>query len=795
MPSTRRLGPHRSGTPAGSAPAVALAAVVVAAFALAGPAVRGDTVVLKNGVVYRGTVDKDRPLYWVYDGLKRVVLYDSKVDRIIPDAALEGLEEFRLVQPLVVHGGMMPGAVVRVEAGAWNDRGRRQFAFEGNRPGKMTRMEQAINEMGPYMVKLRGVDGYWQGQLATSQVPREVVLAILAKVDPKDPNERVRVARFLIQAEWYAEARAALDAILKDFPGDAGVLERVTGARALVVQLEATQARAAIDRARKAQQFREVTGLLKTFPREGVGADLTLEVEELSRRDDAQAAADKALADDLNALAEQLPTAARSAWKRPLLEVLRALKDAPDAVRDRFAAWQKARDGAAATPAGGEALFALAMSGYVVGPDAAVDSPAAAEALWSARDQTRVYLADADPADRSEALARLQAALAAAAPRPAGEKPDPAASGYQTLDTLTRLAVRMPPPLQDDGTPPGAGKINRVRNDDNAEPTDYAVSLPPEYHPLRNYPTVVALHDGRGPDSAVAWWSAEATRRGYIVIAPQYRLPNSGTEYQYTTSEHAAVELALRDARRRYAVDGDRVFVGGVLTGANMAWDFGLAHPDLFAGVVSISGLPFKYVNRYLPHHERLPLYAVLGDLAPAANEVVFGKLLKPMIAKPWDVTYLEYLKRGLEDFPEEAAGAFDFMDRRRRDPYPKEFNVVTARPSDNRFFGVVVNEFKAGRSVAPAAVEPFGENLNPATIKFRTSAMSNLINVETGGLSKLDVWVSPRLIDFHKRLEVRVNRKPQFKGVAKLDPEALLEDLRVRGDRQQIYWMKVPAG
>ena len=102
-----------------------------------------------------------------------------------------------------------------------------------------------------------------------------------------------------------------------------------------------------------------------------------------------------------------------------------------------------------------------------------------------------------------------------------------------------------------------------------------------------------------------------------------------------------------------------------------MAFDFGLAHPDLFAGVAAISGEPYKYVPRYSPHFERLPLYAVFGDLAPASNEVFFGTWLKPMISKNWDVTYVEYARRGREEFPEEAPSVFDWMDRRRRDPYP----------------------------------------------------------------------------------------------------------------------------
>ncbi|MCA1686043.1 MAG: alpha/beta hydrolase [Planctomycetia bacterium] len=619
MPRNRRLARDSA----------AVVAALTALFAVA-PTARGDSVVLNNGIVYRGTVDRDKPLLWVYDGLKRVALRDSKVRKIESDASYRNLEVFKLEQPLVVHAGAMPREVIRVAPSPWNDRGRRAFAYEGSRPGKVVRMEQAINEMGPYLVKVRGVDGYWQSQLATTQVPRDVILGILAKVEQKDRNERIRVARFLIQAEWYPEARAELDRILKDFPGDADLAERVAAARASVLQLEAVQTRAAIDRCRLAQQPREASALLKSFPSRDVAADLDTQVRELRR------------------------TAGR----------------------------------------------------------------------------------------------------------------------------------------------PGRGiKIHRVRDDENDEPTEYTVSLPPEYHPLRSYPAVVALHDGGGMESAVGWWSAEAAKRGYIVVAPEYKLAGQGTEYHYSGSEHAAVELALRDAKRRYAIDSDRVFVGGQLVGANMAWDFGLAHPDLFAGAVVVSGLPFKYVNRYLPHTERLPLYVAIGDLAPAASELVYGEVLKPLIAKAFDVTYVEYLRRGLEDLPEEAPAVFDWMDRRRRDPYPKKFEVVTARPSDNRFYGVVVRDFQPGRTMAPEAVDGFGKNLNPATLKMTSSNLSNLVKLETTGVKRLDVWLSPRVVDFGKKMEVRINSRSFFKGQPKPDLEPLLEDLRIRGDREQIYWMKVSAG
>ena len=114
-------------------------------------------------------------------------------------------------------------------------------------------------------------------------------------------------------------------------------------------------------------------------------------------------------------------------------------------------------------------------------------------------------------------------------------------------------------------------------------------------------------------------------------------------------------------------------------------------------------------------------------------------------------------------------------MDRHRRDPAPKSFDAVTARTCDDRFYGVVVHEFSPGRSTAPEAVEMLGQNLSPATLKMKSSSQGNLINLKVGGINRLDVWVSPKLIDFKRKLEVRINDRPRFKGSAKLtlDPFA----------------------
>ena len=70
---------------------VAVEAALVALGPRSSPA---DTIVLKNGIVYRGTIDRDNTILWVYDGLKRVILRDSKVERIVGDTYGAGGDEF-----------------------------------------------------------------------------------------------------------------------------------------------------------------------------------------------------------------------------------------------------------------------------------------------------------------------------------------------------------------------------------------------------------------------------------------------------------------------------------------------------------------------------------------------------------------------------------------------------------------------------------------------------------------------------------------------------------------------------
>ena len=413
---------------------------------------------------------------------------DSKIERIEANNAFRTGEKFNLVQPMSVHGGLQPDTVISVKAGPWNERGRRSFEYF-SKPNKPIRMEQAIIEIGPHIARFRGVDGFWVGQVAINQVPRESVMHVLGRVLQNNMEERERVVRFLMDVGWPAEAQKELDRLVKDFPSPE-LKERAAIARQYLFQLEATKRRSEIDVSRKAQQYHRTAELIKSFNEKGIPTELLVEVREIERRDLSQRSADQAMAADLRKLFDQLPSATRKSWKEPVAEVLEAIDQAPESVRDRLAAWRKARSQTAAPTS--ESLFSLAMSGFVAGHDRAVPELKAAEMLWKARELVRDYLVAADQGPRAERLAQLDeldwGGVAASTDM------------VRRLDVLTRVVQLMPPPLHDAATEVEKNKLHRVLEQGNDAPTEYAVRLPPEYHPLRSYPAIVVLHSGDGPE-------------------------------------------------------------------------------------------------------------------------------------------------------------------------------------------------------------------------------------------------------------------------------------------------------
>jgi pimeloyl-ACP methyl ester carboxylesterase len=312
------------------------------------------------------------------------------------------------------------------------------------------------------------------------------------------------------------------------------------------------------------------------------------------------------------------------------------------------------------------------------------------------------------------------------------------------------------------------------------------------------------LHQsGETPEDMLKRWSEAAGENGYILVAPEWS-QGLGGDYGYSDREHAVVLDMLRDLRRRFAVDSDRVFLFGLGQGGEMAFDVGLSHPDLFAGVLPMSAGPRMFARKYFTNGQFLPFYIVDGDRS--GEEI--KKNLRDEFAdwvSQYPMMWVQYKGRGGEFYGAEVPSMFDWMRNKKREFPLQQIGVgvgkdfVTQRTTDNSFYWLTTD------GVKPRYVnnETAWHNSVPsATLRAKIILDQGAISVETVGLNNVTVWLGRNgngesMIDFDKPVTVRWNKdgRPSTPwNKKKVTPSlvTLLEDLANRGDRQRLFVAKL---
>jgi hypothetical protein len=248
-----------------------------------------------------------------------------------------------------------------------------------------------------------------------------------------------------------------------------------------------------------------------------------------------------------------------------------------------------------------------------------------------------------------------------------------------------------------------------------------------------------------------------------------------------------------RDACRRFAVDTDRVFLTGHSSGGDAAWDIGVSHPDLWAGVMPISAEALYSCKFYTDNARYVPFYVVLGELDGgriARDALVLDRYLK----FGFNTTVVEYLGRGHEHFVDEMLPLLDWMGRCKRSfplPHDREFTCSTMRPTDNCFWWAEVEQLPSNSTVTDW---PAPHGTKPLLVRGSVPVNNNV--ALTAGNLGATIWLSPEMVDFKARVNITLGgRRPAgVPPIIKPSVETMLEDLRVRGDRQHPFWAKVEA-
>ena len=648
----------------------------------------------------------------------------------------------------------------RIVVEPFSDFGFRRLSIESST--KPVHVFQAITEVTPDHILVESINCRWKIGLGLNAIPADTLGEILKRhLDKSDPVARLELVRFFAQAGYFPQASRELAVTAQDFPENSSLI--VKADTELMSQFGHDIFLRLVRCQRAGQHVRAETFAkqLATLPLDGpakLHAAQTIKSYDQWRK----------MIEHAKWLQKECQSRLHNQEHK--FDISRFSSELDENLDfETLSRLQAFLDSESSDQFETEQRLALAVSGWVMGSANVICDFDQAMKLWHARNMIFEYL-------QSGGFAHL-------------EQLEQLLSEENFTPKKIHLLISLLPPFMEtrDVEP---GKASQLETQSQRH-SRYSVMLPAEYSANHKYPLIVALRSRNHSTEQTLWrWSGNdqnpdlGADRGYIVIAPDF--PDSAANDQVYDEEVQGIVLeCLADARNRLAVDSDRVFLAGHGMGADAAFHIGMAHPDEFAGVLPICGDATDYCTYYWKNSSRTAWY-VMGKgydsqgILDRDSQPLFERILKS--GSEFDFMLVEYLGRNGEDASEELPKLFDWMDLHVRPDQPKQFNVRSLRRKDNRFFWLTVtglprdyllsDRSKKASQIKPMEIEASVKNRNK--IQLISPAQSYILRL------------TPDLIDFDKRLIVKIGDHVEFNDYVKPDIGVFLEELRQTGDRNR---------
>ena len=370
---------------------------------------------------------------------------------------------------------------------------------------------------------------------------------------------------------------------------------------------------------------------------------------------------------------------------------------------------------------------------------------------------------------------------------------------FATIEAVARASFEFPPADK-------TGVITRTISLGDGTDGSCTLFVPEKYDPESRWPLVLALHPagGTGQNYINAWTRFEQAH-GYFVLAPTS--PPARGEGHAGWDEQATrqiVNRALRDVRESFNIDPNRIYVDGASMGGIAAWHYGLATPDLFAGLVCRAGAVNPDSRFILANAFALPVYIIHG----LKDTIIPLEAIKPvrdeLVQMGYDVTYRLDTKAAHSSFIDETPKVIEWLSNRVRDPYPRQvrFRLTSlARPRSYWLQAEVLADtiYDPDKPVVipKIAGKPLQGELRDNYIRslMRTGVgkldgqiEGNRISVSARHVMGYTVLLDDRLVDLDKPVQVITNGKQSFSGKVERDVQFMLEWARRYGDPEMIY-------
>ena len=746
------------------------------------------------------------------DNVRSVYFSHGQIQKVIPQESNESkpVVRFKLIsQPLRILDQF-----VFETFSPWNEKGERTIHVNNNKGrGGYIDMTQRVGLLTPHYIKAFTVSYAWDLVYSTQEFGPKLTRAILLQIfsekkeyrEMKGAQKYLELAKFMQEAGWFEDAEKELTDTMANFPNEQKIVEeRLKNLK----QVRANLLVESILQASNVGQHEIAQGRLATYD-----ADESSKIVQDRLRlaaVDAKADYEKAKAKlaEARRLLKSLAalTKSSSAWPKACEFIAEELTYDTIGLRagrlDTFLdfAQQFEMDQKASRKPNQsvEQVLALAVSGWLQGNQAAEPDTKAALKLLRARQFVLEYLQSDSSIKRASLLSEFKR------------------SNDLPVDVIARVVRMIPPSHPYDAKNLGTEVMNLDITLPDSSGGAYLVQLPPDYNPMRSYPVLMVCHSGRDkPEEALKRFSDEAAKHGFILVAPLWAgAKSSKAKYQYSEREQTLVLDTLRDLRRRFQIDSDRVFLFGWEDGANLAYDVGLGHPDLFAGVVPMGGSLSAFTRRfYWPNAQYLPFYIIDGDRngnGPKLNR----DLMKDWMRDPYACTFVEYRGRGSEWYSAEVSNILSWMSRKKRHNPIKELGRAnnggsglgeefrSSRGIDNHFYWVSSDAI-AERNMNDHRTKWDNLSYRPATFQANVKAGNLLIkkeaktwyevNLRATGMKQLSLWITPSLMELPNLVTVRVNNQEVWtKRLLEPNLDTMMEELYRTGDRQRLYVAKL---
>ena len=437
----------------------------------------GETLGLaeQNGV---GDAEAIKQIVFVNDDFRLTFVSRRQIKEVRPDTSLENAEKFecnRHDRDRIGHNGRQRVVSVGPPAGPlkeFDDWGRRIYPMRT--AGGVLNVVQVITDLTPQYARVEALQQTWDMRIATSTLSDEMLDKILMhQINPKKLDDRKKVVRFYLQCRRYSMAVAALQKILQDFKDDTQVAQNLQPTLQKLRLMYAQQMLDELGLRQESGQHALVQKIFNDFPTEDASGEILQTVRQVQQAYKEFEAKRKAIDGACQALLLQVQERAdRAGLATALREMGPGLN--PEMLPRMAAFVQNQND----PKLKAEDKLSLAVSGWLLGSDAASTDLPATLSAWRLRGMVQKYSDGNGKGETRSAVAgdarrdRRQAGNAGRAGRPhdaavpiagtdrqehprllqAGNRRAPRPAGRDLLRAVA-AGVQSPAPLPDDRLP------------------------------------------------------------------------------------------------------------------------------------------------------------------------------------------------------------------------------------------------------------------------------------------------------------------------------------------------------